>query len=87
MTELKGFNLAKVEKRIDWTGDLFSLRVSGAPLTFKAGQFTKLALLDDEASLSAALTLWLMRQASNTSGSNSSLWQILKGNFLQGCKS
>lgn len=48
MTELKGFNLAKVEKRIDWTGELFSLRVSGAPLTFKAGQFTKLALLDDE---------------------------------------
>ncbi|MDL2045147.1 ferredoxin--NADP reductase, partial [Vibrio parahaemolyticus] len=36
MTELKGFNLAKVEKRIDWTGELFSLRVSGAPLTFKA---------------------------------------------------
>ncbi|HCE4529672.1 TPA: ferredoxin--NADP reductase [Vibrio parahaemolyticus] len=48
MTELKGFNLAKVEKRIDWTGELFSLRVSGGPLTFKAGQFTKLALLDDE---------------------------------------
>ncbi|HHB1594584.1 TPA: ferredoxin--NADP reductase [Vibrio campbellii] len=48
MTELKGFNLARVEKRIDWTGELFSLRVSGAPLSFKAGQFTKLALLDEQ---------------------------------------
>lgn len=26
MTELKGFNLAKVEKRIDWTGELFSFK-------------------------------------------------------------
>ena len=48
MTELKGFNLARVEQRIDWTGELFSLRVSGAPLSFKAGQFTKLALLDEQ---------------------------------------
>ncbi|WP_423840768.1 ferredoxin--NADP reductase [Vibrio mytili] len=48
MTELKGFNLASVEKRIDWTKDVFSLRVSGASLSFKAGQFTKLALLDDD---------------------------------------
>ncbi|AEX25134.1 MULTISPECIES: ferredoxin--NADP reductase [Vibrio] len=47
MAELKNFNLARVEKRIDWTGELFSLRVSGAPLSFKAGQFTKLALLDE----------------------------------------
>lgn len=47
MTELKGFNLGKVEKRVDWTDELFSLRVSGAPLAFKAGQFTKLALLDE----------------------------------------
>ncbi|MGR5068291.1 MULTISPECIES: ferredoxin--NADP reductase [Vibrio] len=47
MTELKGFNLGKVEKRVDWTDELFSLRVSGAPLVFKAGQFTKLALLDE----------------------------------------
>ncbi|CAE6948278.1 ferredoxin--NADP reductase [Vibrio sp. B1FLJ16] len=51
MTELKNFNLAKIEKRIDWTSDLFSLRVSGAPLSFKAGQFTKLALLDDDGNL------------------------------------
>ncbi|PFG58506.1 ferredoxin--NADP+ reductase [Vibrio sp. ES.051] len=48
MTEVKGFNLAKVDKRIDWTGELFSLRVSEAPLSFKAGQFTKLALLNSE---------------------------------------
>lgn len=48
MTELKGFNLARVEKRVDWTGELFSLRLSGAPLSFRAGQFTKLALLDDD---------------------------------------
>ncbi len=51
MAELKNFNLARVEKRIDWTDDLFSLRVSGAPLSFKAGQFTKLALLDDDGNL------------------------------------
>nr|WP_321273123.1 ferredoxin--NADP reductase [uncultured Vibrio sp.] len=51
MAELKNFNLARVEKRIDWTQDLFSLRVSGAPLSFKAGQFTKLALLDDSGNL------------------------------------
>ncbi|MDF2153004.1 ferredoxin--NADP reductase [Vibrio sp. CAU 1672] len=48
MAQLKGFHLATVDKRIDWTQELFSLRVSGAPLRFKAGQFTKLALLDDE---------------------------------------
>ncbi len=51
MAERKNFNLAKIEKRIDWTDDLFSLRVSGAPLSFKAGQFTKLALLDDDGNL------------------------------------
>lgn len=51
MAELKNFNLARVEKRIDWTEELFSLRVSGVPLDFKAGQFTKLALLDGDGNL------------------------------------
>ncbi len=51
MAELKNFNLATVEKRIDWTNELFSLRVSGAPLSFKAGQFTKLALFGEDGSL------------------------------------
>lgn len=44
MTELSGFNRAIVEKRIEWTPELFSLRLNGAHLDFKAGQFTKLAL-------------------------------------------
>lgn len=44
MTELAGFNRAVVGKRTDWTDELFSLRINGANLDFKAGQFTKLAL-------------------------------------------
>ena len=51
MTAPDGFNLAKVDKRTDWTSELFSLRLTGAPLTFKAGQFTKLALYDDDGQL------------------------------------
>ena len=47
MTAPSGFNLAYVDGRNDWTGELFSLRLTGAPLDFKAGQFTKLALYDD----------------------------------------
>ncbi|NOH70830.1 ferredoxin--NADP reductase [Vibrio pectenicida] len=46
MTAPDGFNLAYVDKRTDWTSELFSLRLTGAPLDFKAGQFTKLALYD-----------------------------------------
>lgn len=38
------FVQAVVEKRTDWTNELFSLRVTGTHLDFKAGQFTKLAL-------------------------------------------
>ncbi|MFW7525808.1 ferredoxin--NADP reductase [Vibrio ostreicida] len=51
MTVPKGFILAQVEKRTDWTSDLFSLCISGAPLDFKAGQFTKLALYNEEGKL------------------------------------
>ena len=51
MTAPSGFNLAYLEQRTDWTDELFSLRLSGAPLDFKAGQFTKLALHDDAGQL------------------------------------
>ncbi|CAM3751199.1 ferredoxin--NADP reductase [Vibrio aquimaris] len=47
MTAPNGFNLAYLEQRTDWTDELFSLRLTGASLDFKAGQFTKLALHDD----------------------------------------
>lgn len=46
MTTITGFHTAIVEKRIDWTPTLFSLGVRGPELSFKAGQFTKLALPD-----------------------------------------
>ncbi|WP_418114926.1 ferredoxin--NADP reductase [Vibrio scophthalmi] len=48
MNEITGYSQAIVAKRTDWTKEIFSLRLSGANLSFKAGQFTKLALLDDE---------------------------------------
>lgn len=51
MAVLDGFNLARLERRTDWTPNVFSLRLTGAPLTFKAGQFTKLGLLDDEGNM------------------------------------
>ncbi|GLT18816.1 ferredoxin--NADP(+) reductase [Vibrio zhanjiangensis] len=51
MTAPPGFNLARIDKRTDWTSELFSLRVTGAPLDFKAGQFTKLAMYDDAGQL------------------------------------
>ncbi|RSD30878.1 ferredoxin--NADP reductase [Vibrio pectenicida] len=47
MTAPSGFNLAYVDRRTDWNDELFSLHLSGSPLDFKAGQFTKLALYDD----------------------------------------
>ncbi|EGU46237.1 ferredoxin--NADP(+) reductase [Vibrio ichthyoenteri ATCC 700023] len=48
MGEIAGYSQAIVAKRTDWTKEIFSLRLSGANLSFKAGQFTKLALVDDE---------------------------------------
>ncbi|MCA3952588.1 ferredoxin--NADP reductase [Vibrio vulnificus] len=48
IAEHRDFAKAVVEKRTDWTGELFSLRVTGTHLDFKAGQFTKLALLDEQ---------------------------------------
>ncbi len=43
-----GFNQAIVTKRIDWTENLFSLRIK-APLTdYIAGQFVKLAVYDEQ---------------------------------------
>ncbi len=48
ITEHRDFAKAVVEKRTDWTGELFSLRVTGTHLDFKAGQFTKLALQDEQ---------------------------------------
>ena len=50
MNEVAGYSQAIVTKRIDWTNEIFSLSVTGADLSFKAGQFTKLALLDEEGS-------------------------------------
>ncbi|MGF1911290.1 ferredoxin--NADP reductase [Vibrio kasasachensis] len=47
MMEIAGYHRASIQKRTDWNDQVFSLRVTGAPLQFKAGQFTKLALLDD----------------------------------------
>ncbi|UUM33121.1 ferredoxin--NADP reductase [Vibrio japonicus] len=51
MSVPKGFTMAKVERRIDWTADVFSLRVTGASLSFEAGQYTKLALLSENGEL------------------------------------
>ena len=50
-SEIVGYSQAFVEKRTDWTDEIFSLRLTGASLKFKAGQFTKLALLDDQGEL------------------------------------
>jgi len=43
----KGFTIASVDRRIDWTSDVFSLRVTGAAVNFEAGQYIKLALSDE----------------------------------------
>ncbi|WP_114765480.1 ferredoxin--NADP reductase [Vibrio rhodolitus] len=53
MADIAGFHRATIQKRTDWTEQLFSLRVIGAPLQFKAGQFTKLALPDAEGNVIA----------------------------------
>tara|TARA_R110001583_G_scaffold22377_2_gene83948 strand:+ start:6935 stop:7708 length:774 start_codon:yes stop_codon:yes gene_type:complete len=42
-----GFNQAVVTKRIDWTHNLFSLRVKVPFMPYTAGQFTKLAQYDE----------------------------------------
>ncbi|WP_159651434.1 ferredoxin--NADP reductase [Vibrio atypicus] len=47
MTALNGFSLAYIERRTDWTSELFSLRVNGVPVRFQAGQYVKLALYDE----------------------------------------
>ncbi|MDR9829093.1 ferredoxin--NADP reductase [Vibrio sp. FNV 38] len=44
---LNGFQSGTVVSRYDWNSNLFSLRVKTAPLNYLAGQFTKLALRDD----------------------------------------
>lgn len=46
-----GYHRAQVLERIDWTADLFSLRVGEVPLTFEAGQFTKLAVEGEDGQL------------------------------------
>ncbi len=51
MLNYPGFQSATVAQRTDWTSELFSLRISGAKLDFKAGQFTKLALPDADGRL------------------------------------
>ncbi|WP_070969014.1 ferredoxin--NADP reductase [Vibrio sonorensis] len=51
MKKFAGFTAATVEQRTDWTQDLFSLRIGGAHLSFKAGQFTKLALPNENGDL------------------------------------
>lgn len=53
-----GYHRAQVLERIDWTPELFSLRIGDVPLTFEAGQFTKLALNgDDDQLVSRAYSL------------------------------
>ncbi len=47
----QGFHITTLERRTDWTSELFSLRVSGTSLPFKAGQFTKLGLIDEQGEL------------------------------------
>lgn len=44
MSSHTGYHRAQVVERVDWTDELFSLRVSHTPLDFVAGQFTKLGL-------------------------------------------
>ncbi|HAS61251.1 MAG TPA: ferredoxin--NADP(+) reductase [Vibrio sp.] len=46
-----GFNSSIVTRRIDWAAHLFSLRVQVANTPYIAGQFTKLALYDDQGEL------------------------------------
>lgn len=46
MATLDGYFQARIERRTDWTRELFSLRVSGASVDFQAGQYVKLALYD-----------------------------------------
>ncbi|GAB2646539.1 ferredoxin--NADP reductase [Vibrio panuliri] len=53
MTDIAGYHRATIQKRTDWTDQVFSLRVTGAPLRFKAGQFTKLALPDESGGVTA----------------------------------
>ncbi|WP_428775125.1 ferredoxin--NADP reductase [Vibrio sp.] len=48
MNSINGFHQATVARRTDWSDGLYSLTLSGAPLDFLAGQFTKLALADEE---------------------------------------
>ncbi len=51
MVDLAGYHRASIQKRTNWNDQVFSLRVTGAPLQFKAGQFTKLALLDENSNV------------------------------------
>ncbi len=51
MLNYPGFQAARVAQRTNWTSELFSLRITGASLAFKAGQFTKLALPDENGKL------------------------------------
>ena len=46
-----GFNQAVVTKRIDWTENLFSLRVKAPLINYTAGQFVKLAQYDEHQQL------------------------------------
>lgn len=48
MTALNGFSLAQIERRTEWTSELFSLRVTGASVRFQAGQYVKLAIKDED---------------------------------------
>lgn len=53
MAGFSGFQTATVLDRTQWNERVFSLRVTGARLDFKAGQFTKLALPDQDGKLIA----------------------------------
>ncbi|KHA61912.1 ferredoxin-NADP reductase [Vibrio variabilis] len=53
MAALDGFSQAHVERRTEWTSLLFSLRLGGASVRFQAGQYVKLALLNQDEQLVA----------------------------------
>lgn len=59
-----------VVERIDWTEQLFSLRIEAAMLPFKAGQFTKLAL-------PTAQGKWLRRAYSLVNGPQDKILEFL----------
>ena len=49
--QIQGFTVGTVSKKVNWTKQLFSIRISGMFEDYKAGQFVKLALFTDNGEL------------------------------------